>query len=194
MTAMIIRSRHLTVPLAVGLWQLAAAAPEIRNEALLVDSSPGYKIGFQAQQQDRSRITEMVPTGETVESWTEMVTVQTFPGLTATPEQFESHLVEDWRGACPKSDYQRIAQGTESGYAFVLWLLSCPLNKVSGKPEITWFKAIRGNDSLYVVQKAFRFAPSKEQIVTWMAFLKDAKVCDTRLPDRPCPDVTPVEH
>src|SRR5271166_779850 len=89
-TAMIIRSRHLTVPLAVGLWQLAAAAPEIRNEALLVDSPPGYKIGFQAQQQDRSRITEMVPTGETVESWTEMVTVQTFPGLTATPEQFES--------------------------------------------------------------------------------------------------------
>jgi hypothetical protein len=176
------------VALALGLSQLAAADPaEIRDEVLLVTSPAGYKVGFQAQQRDRSRITEMVPTAETVESWTEMVTVQTFPGLRATAEQFESHLIKDWRGACPEADYQRIAQGTESGYPFVLWLLSCPLNKASGKPEITWFKAIHGNDSFYVVQKAFRFAPSKEQISTWMAFLRDAKVCDTRLPDRPCP-------
>jgi len=176
------------VTLALGLLQVAAAAPaEIRDEVLLIESPPGYKVGFQAQQRDRSRITEMIPTAENVESWTEMVTVQTFPGLRATPDQFESHLIDDWRAACPEADYQRIAQGTESGYPFVLWLMSCPLNKATGKPEITWFKAIRGNDSFYVVQKAYRFAPSKEQIAIWMAFLRDAKVCDTRLADRPCP-------
>ena len=34
-------------------------------------------------------------------------------------------------------------------------------------------KAIGGNDSLYVVRKkAFKFQPSKEQIVRWTQYLK----------------------
>ena len=61
-----------------------------------------------------------------------------------------------------------------------------PLNKATGKPEITWFKAIQGNDSFYIVQVAFKAWPSKEQITQWMRYLKDATVCDTRLPDRAC--------
>jgi hypothetical protein len=36
-----------------------------------------------------------------------------------------------------------------------------PKNRESGKPEITWFKAVQGNNSFYLVQKAFRFEPSK---------------------------------
>jgi hypothetical protein len=194
--AVTIRLRTLRVAVAFALlWPAAAAtmAEDIRSETLLIGMPQGFKIGSQGQQQNSSRITEMVPASETVESWTEMVTVQTFPGLRAPPERFESRLIDSWRTACPKSDDHHIAQGAENGYSFVLWLLSCPLNQASGKPEIAWFKAIAGNDSFYVVQKAFRFAPSREQIAAWMAFLKDAKVCDTRLPDRPCPDLKPLK-
>jgi hypothetical protein len=68
----------------------------------------------------------------------------------------------------------------------MVWLQNCPLNKATGKPEITWFKAIQGNDSFYIVQVAFKAWPSKEQITQWMGYLKDVAVCDTRLPDRPC--------
>jgi len=57
------------------------------------------------------------------------------------------------------------------------------------KPEYTWFKAIQGNDSFYVVQKAFKFNPSEEQITQWTAFFRSIKVCDSRLKDRPCPKV-----
>jgi hypothetical protein len=41
-----------------------------------------------------------------------------------------------------------------------------------------------------VVQKAFKFEPSKEQITEWARFLKGVTVCDTRLPDRACPNVS----
>jgi hypothetical protein len=61
------------------------------------------------------------------------------------------------------------------------------LNQATGKPEKTWFKAIKGNDSFYVVQKAFKFDPSKEQIAQWMQYFRSVAVCDTRLADRPCP-------
>ena len=63
----------------------------------------------------------------------------------------------------------------------------CPLNQATGKPEITWFKAIQGNDSFYVVQKAFKFMPTNEQVVAWTQYLKSVQVCDTRIKGRECP-------
>ena len=57
----------------------------------------------------------------------------------------------------------------------------------TGKPEITWFKAISGRDSFYVVQKAFKFEPAPEQAKQWVGWLDKVSVCDTRLPDRACP-------
>jgi hypothetical protein len=56
-----------------------------------------------------------------------------------------------------------------------------------GSPEITWFKAVQGNDSFYLVQKAFKFEPSKEQITRWMGYLRKVSVCDSRIADRACP-------
>jgi hypothetical protein len=46
-----------------------------------------------------------------------------------------------------------------------------------------------GNDSFYIVQKAFRFEPAQEQISHWLQYLQTVNVCDTRLPDRACPDL-----
>ena len=70
----------------------------------------------------------------------------------------------------------------------MVWLQSCPLNRATGKPEITWFKAIAGNDSFYVVQLAFKAWPSKDQITSWMHYLGSVRVCDTRLPQQACPN------
>jgi hypothetical protein len=66
-------------------------------------------------------------------------------------------------------------------------MLACPRNAETGKPEWTWFKAIQGNDSFYVVQKAFKFEPARLQIVEWTRYLKGVSVCDTRLKERRCP-------
>jgi len=131
-------------------------------------------------------ISEMVPVKQSVKNWTEMVTVQVFYGLKATPDQFKARIESGLAAACPKSESRPVAQGEENGYPSMVWLQNCPLNKATGKPEITWFKAIQGNDSFYIVQVAFKAWPSKEQITQWMRYLKDATVCDTRLPDRAC--------
>ena len=49
-----------------------------------------------------------------------------------------------------------------------MWALGCKRNPATGKPEMTWFKALAGIDSFYVVQKAFKFVPSKDQVAKWM--------------------------
>ena len=84
-------------------------------------------------------------------------------------------------------DAQPIVGSVENGYPSLLWILECPKNPATGKPELTWIKGVQGNDSFYVVQKAFKFTPSKEQITRWIGYLKGVMVCDSRIADRACP-------
>jgi hypothetical protein len=164
------------------------AAAQLVNENLLVKQPPGYKVGFHTEKNNMV-MTEMVPTAETVENWTEMVTIQVFHGLKIPPDQFRDGMVKQWTAACPAAQSAPVASTVESGYQVSVWVLSCANNPATGKPENTWFKAMLGNDSFYVVQKAFKFTPSKDQIVQWTNYLKAVQVCDSRLPDRACPAV-----
>ena len=167
-------------------WSREPHRAQLVNENLLVVVPPGYKIDYQ-NKKPNSLMNEMVPAAKRVNDWTEMVTVQIFYNLKATPEQFEATLANAWIARLSRRDAAPVVSGPENGYPAGVWLLSCPKNPVTGKPEITWVKIVQGNDSLYVVQKAFKFAPSKDQVVQWMKYLRSVAVCDSRLPDRACP-------
>lgn len=175
------------VAVAVLLALAATAAhAQLQNENLLVSLPPGYKVDFQ-QKNDKMSISEMVPAAENVHAWTEMVTVQVFFGLRIAPEQFRARMEKLWGDSCANSQFNTVGKGVENGYPALVWIQTCPLNKQTGKPEITWMKAIRGNDSLYLVQKAFKFTPSDEQVTTWTKYLRDVAVCDSRRAERACP-------
>ena len=163
----------------------SACLAELQDENILAGLPAGFKIDFQ-QRNKAMLISEMVPVKQSVKNWTEMVTVQVFYGLKVTPDQFKAGIEKELATACPRAESHPVAQGPENGYPSMVWLQNCPINKATGKPEITWFKAIQGNDSFYIVQVAFKAWPSKQQITQWMGYLKDVTVCDTRLPDRAC--------
>jgi hypothetical protein len=167
---------------------LAAASPAhaLENENLLVALPQGYKVGYQ-NSAGKQLISEMVPAGETVENWTEMLTVQIFLGMRdVTPAQYRERMQGLWAKACAGSEFAKVKEGVENGYVTLTWMQKCPLNRETGKPELTWMKAMQGRDSFYLVQKAFKFEPSAEQSRNWGGFLDGVRVCDTRLPDRPC--------
>ncbi|MGB6538969.1 MAG: hypothetical protein WBF58_23760 [Xanthobacteraceae bacterium] len=172
--------------LAIALLLIRPASARLANENLLVTPPPGYKVDFHTERNNMV-MSEMVPSNETVDDWTEMVTVQIFHGMKAEPERFKTRLQQRWSAACPGASDAEVTSGIENGYPMLLWLLICPQNPGTGKPEYTWFKAIAGNDSFYLVQKAFKFEPTKDQVVHWMGYLKTVAVCDTRLPERACP-------
>lgn len=166
-----------------------ACFAELANENLLQNMPDGYKVDFQTRQ-GNMLLTEMVPRAQTVKNWTEMLTTQIFLGMkNATPEQFQTQMEKSWLVACKDGSVTSITKGEENGYAFSIWRQTCPLNQSTGKPEVTFFKAIKGNDSFYLVQKAFKFEPSKEQVVQWMRYFGSVMVCDTRLADRLCPQL-----
>jgi hypothetical protein len=176
-----------SIPLSIVLaMTTSATVAQLRNENLLTTIPDGYKTDFQDKTSDML-ISEMVPVDQSVTNWTEMVTVQIFYALKATPAQFKIGIDKEGTRLCPGSSSQPIAQGSENGYPTMVWYQICPLNKATGKPEFTWFKAIEGNDSFYVVQVALKARPPQDVITRWMDYLKRVRVCDTRLPDRACP-------
>ena len=172
------RAALLQCALILAALSASAARPDLENENLLVTAPPGFKVGFSDEKPDML-MTEFVPSKETVEDWTEMVTVQVFFGV-STRQQFMDDMGKRWRAACPDAEEAHtVAEAPENGYPTLVWLLSCPKNPGPGKPEITWFKAVEGNDSFYLVQKAFKFEPSKEQITRWMGYLERSSVGDS---------------
>lgn len=159
----------------------------LENENLLAFLPVGFKVDYQAEQGNQS-ITEMVPEGESVEEWTTMVTVQLYLGETnTTPQQAQETLTASWFAACENSETYPVAEGVENGYNFVLWQLYCPVNPATQKVEYTYLKAIEGNDSFYLVQVAFRYVPTEADITQWMNYLREVRVCDSRLPEQACP-------
>ena len=163
-----------------------ATLAQLQNENLLVTMPQGFKIGFQ-DKKGNVQISEMVPSSETVSDWTEMVTVQIFFGHKTTPAQFKDRIAKGWTSACPGGLAHPVSDDAVNGYPALIWVQSCEHNPKTGKPEITWFKAVQGNDSFYVVQKAFRFMPAQEQMTEALAYLGTVKVCDSRRADRACP-------
>ncbi len=162
---------------------------ELKNENLLQNVPDGYKIDYQSKEQNVI-IMEMVPEQQSVNNWDEMVTTQIMLGLkNVTPETFQASMQKMWSDACQGAQFATMKQGKENGYSFSFWMQGCPNNPETGKPEFTFLKAIQGNDSFYVVQKAFKFNPSKDQIVQWSQYLRSVGVCDSRLPKSKCPKV-----
>lgn len=173
--------------LTLALVAPQAQAEPLRNETLLQTLPKGFVIGH-ATDDGRDAFTEMIPQGERVENWSRMLTTQVMRGRGhVTPAQFHASMGEMWRQACPDARVGELQTGVENGYAIGLWLQACPHNPASGMPEYTFFKAIQGNDSFYVIQAALRRQPSEAEIEESLGWLRGARACDSRRPEQACP-------
>lgn len=178
--------RPVVLGLALLLCFGTAATAQLKNENLLVGLPQGFKVGF-SDSRNGMNIQEWVPSNETVQNWTEMVTVQVFLNRTdLDPVKFLTTLQQQWAGACKGSNATPVATGRVNGYLSASMLLRCPLLTSTGKPETTMVKTIKGNDSFYVVQRAVRAIPTSAQLEQTKKYLDGVSLCDTRLPAHPC--------
>jgi hypothetical protein len=163
-----------------------ASAQPIQGETLMVAEPDGYTIANSGRR-GNAEVTQMVPTGQTVNDWTEMVTVQIYPNVNEfTFETYAAALEKRFKAACQGAEANALKRAQENGYDIEYWALDCRAKEGAHTPLITWFKMLRGNDRLYVVLKAFLTQPADEQIKATAQYLKNISVCDPRLKDRPC--------
>jgi hypothetical protein len=167
---------------------IASGQSLIVAENLLFSPPRDFKIGFESDRDNRL-MTEWVPAGQSVEDWTEMLTVQVFRGAAVDAAAFLQGVGARYMNACPGTSAKGIFTGQINGYVVSMLLLRCPQNPATGKPETTAFRVIKGSDALYSVQHAWRSVPSDQTLDDAMHALAKVTVCDTRAPSHPCPSL-----
>jgi hypothetical protein len=184
--------RLAAITLICGRAALAYGQSMLDAENLLISPPEGFKVGFDSTTGNNS-ITEFVAAGETVDDWTRMLTVQVYRHWAIDAAAYLQRIGKRFADACPGTAVigKGIQTGRVNGYAVSMLFLQCPRNPKTGKPETTVFRAIKGNDALYSIQRAWRAIPSREDVNDVMHAMGKVIVCDTRAPEHPCPSYDP---
>ncbi|TKW78045.1 MAG: hypothetical protein DI543_12490 [Bradyrhizobium icense] len=107
---------------------------------------------------------EAVPKGDTLQKWTEMITVTGAKGLaaTASAEKFAGSIAGGFQRACPDSFAAKGAASKIGGLDAFVAVVGC--GKVGGgadlRSETALIVAIKGAADIYTVQWAERGSPS----------------------------------
>lgn len=150
-------------------------------ERLVWPTAQGFVVGYTQQTPNGQVIEEQVPAGETVQAWTRMITRITLPAP-IDPGTFAQRMGDMWRRSCPGATVGTPATGPKG----VDIRVDCPRNPDTGKPETMVQRTIAGDGRLYVLQVAFRSAPSAAEIGWARAQLDRASLCRAGSTERAC--------
>ncbi|RMH17565.1 MAG: DUF4124 domain-containing protein [Gammaproteobacteria bacterium] len=169
------------------------------KETLLFVVPHGYIMGYQASLGGQS-IYELVPSGESVEDWSEMITVfsQDGGGGIDLEGYYDDSRSRMKLGCKEESESELIDMEEHEGFKDALWYLACPelesvgsVAVLSGKPEYVLSRAIKGRGNFFLISKMWRFEPSQEQLDEWEKNLKAASICNEKLSEIPCSEKSP---
>ena len=150
---------------------------------LLAFSYPGGFVPVFEQTKNGSYIQESVPKGESVQRWSQMITVTGAKGLASDPEQsperFASGMAAGFRDACPDSFAAKgLGQPRLGGPEAFAAVISCGnVNDASGaRSESALVIVIKGRQDYYTLQWAERGRPTRHALPLddprWLARLR----------------------
>lgn len=175
---------------------------------LVVHGIPkGWKVGFEKAMPTRY-IQEFVPAGESVESWSEMITVQGFKDMSQNPNMAPKALLSMVGGGIKKTCGesfigQVVGEQSVDSYEAYWAIIGCgnmPASRPSGikqgQGEVALYVAIRGTRDVYVIQRAVRgnaFDPTRspisaQRITELLHDVQPIKICDLNVSQFTCWD------
>lgn len=190
--------------LAASMTASLAAAQSAPHERLHIVPPPGWKIGVH-DRRNGVDVTKLIPPDETLSTWTQMLTVRL---IDEKPEQSAADFLKDQvvetRRACEDFGTGPVGPRDENGYETGLQAIVCTKSKQTGQGEMHLFKAIRGQNHLYVVSRAWRGDPfdkahipvSSDTTKGWIRFMDAVIACDPGDERHPCPQppsITPPQ-
>ncbi len=179
--------KHLLLSLVVCLLVsppgFAKSPP--KGEVLLMQIPKNYKRAF-ADRTRHQMLQEFIPKGQHINSYRDLISLQIFyGGLGASAEKFAKRMLDINAKNCAKSSGEIEIQKRENRYATALYSYACKAKTKAGS-EWGLGKVIQGKDSLYVVIKVWKSAPSTRKRAKWRKFIQNIRLCDTRRGKKAC--------
>lgn len=149
--------------LALALTLLAAPAfaqgtiivSPVYSQLVAILVPGGYTAGFE-HEKDGSYILELVPPGEKVEAWTQLITVTGGRGMAGqvSVKDMASNLAAGYQAACPTSfvAHKLPPPKVQGAQAVFAGYLGC--GTVNGQSEAMVFVVLQGKSDLYTLQWA----------------------------------------
>lgn len=150
--------------------QAMTAISPIFGQLVMFSLPAGFATVFEAPT-DTSYIREAVLDGETVEEWSQMITVTGAKGLASsaeiTPRSFAAGIANGFQKACPDTYFaDALGEATISGHPAFIAIATCGIVKSgnSQRSETALVVAIKGAQDYYTVQWAERGEVSAENL------------------------------
>jgi hypothetical protein len=169
--------------LVVAAAMQSAAAPEWIGRTEL----PGFVEAHRVER-PHGMIVEWVPEGETVQSWTRIITVQRF-GEAATrqrPHDVIGNMAEGLPASCPGGVSGAVERLRVSGRPAARFRADCARNPGTGLPETLFALAVAGERDMHMFQIAFRRVPSADDVRWAEQHLASAALCTERSREAVC--------
>jgi hypothetical protein len=178
--------------------QTVSAVTPIFGQLVMLSYPPGFKPAHE-NSTGSQYIQESVLEGESVEKWSQMITLTGVKGLAAdpkaTPQLLVQHIAGGFQRACPSSFAAKgLGNLKISGYDAFAAVVGCgAVQSGAQRSEMALLIAVKGLSDYYTIQWAERAAPSNEAPVLhdtkWSARfrqLNPIKLCD-RVPNERAP-------
>ena len=145
------------------------------GEWLAMPMPDGFATGYRQTAQMGS-IEERIPKGETVESWTRMITLITLNG-DLEPELYAGEFDKRLVGGCPGAKAWPRTKSHMGARPAIDGRLDCPRNPTTGLPETLFYRIAGAPGHIHMVQVAFRSVPDAGGIAWARAQIDGTVLC-----------------
>jgi hypothetical protein len=158
--------------------------PTAETEGLSIEAPASFVVGHR-DNDDTINVVELVKPPETVDSWSQLISVATImhASETSTLARFYAMWRDQYRETCPGPN-ETVVRGTVDGRLALKATFQCPLDHKTGKPESLTVVFVQGQVNLLTAQMAFRRSMTASDKAMVNQMLKSMKLCDAR--DKPC--------
>ena len=112
--------------------------------------------------------------------------VSVMPGLKEELSVFREAMDAPGKEGCRTFESEVLNQSPTNGYSKLIWRTRC-FDK-DGLRATLLLVAIQGRDSFYYLMRVWHGDVPEQEMGFWQERLSLTSVCDTRDPDRPCPE------
>ena len=187
------RTRWRMMAAVAALGPVTWGAAAMAAERLEVPQLPGWQV-VNSVSDHTGEVTELIPPGETADSWTRRVTVQAFRGVPMTVSGFLDQVVQKTAEVCEGATAGPPSMGKVSGADAGTRTVACGQYKGDGRGTFAMHFVVRGREALYVVTRLWRGAPfnpktmpiDAAELRDWGDYAAGINLCDSRDPNRPC--------